>query len=88
MSRSRKKAIFKDTSRQRKRIYWKAVRKTWKQAVDKHIEPDLIEIPDKHVIKDDWEYRDWKYDLEYDTEPSRYKTIQETLELREKLRRK
>lgn len=82
MSRSRKKAIYKD--RGSKNIYHKVIRSNINQVVreaKKLEDPEEIEIPDGKTIINDYDYCDYSIDAEHDNDPR-------WAELKIKLRRK
>ena len=103
MSRSRKKAIYKDSGLSTSE-YWRPIRREWKQTltrVPRGIEVtwwwydwdvwcllNSIEFRNPKSIIDDYDYCDYIIDHEYDLSPSRCQTEEDVLKYRELLRRK
>jgi len=70
MSRSKKKAIYKDKGL--KKTYHKVVRSNVNQVVreSKKLEDlDEVEIPDEKTIINDYDYCDYSIDAEHDNDP-------------------
>ena len=73
MSRSRRKAIYKDKGI---RPYWRHVRRSINNAVRDifHLaDKEDYNIPNPREIIDDWEYCDYKFDCEYKQKDSEWK---------------
>jgi len=70
MSRSTKKAITKDTNSKRKKLYWRTIRRNHNNSLKKikFMDDDKLNdfsITNPKLIYNDWDYCDWKFDLEY-----------------------
>lgn len=73
MSRSRKKAIYKDKGI---RPYWRFVRSSINNSVRgilHLIDKEDYNIPNAREIIDDWEYCDYRFDCEYKCKDSEWK---------------
>jgi len=60
MSRSFKLNIYKETSKGRKRWYWRTIRR-----VQKEFLKQFKEIPDKRIIINDYNYSDYTIVISY-----------------------
>lgn len=69
MSRSTKKPIIKDAPRNAKKsaLYWRAVRKGFKRAVNRLARGEEVEIPSHHSLVNDYDYSDYTV-IPYDEE--------------------
>lgn len=89
MSRSRKKAIYKDKAD--KAWYWRVIRRVQNQVISQYKNYDSIEeieeVPHEKTIINDWDYCDYVSDFEYDSKPM-FLSEEEFNEIKEEYRRK
>lgn len=69
MSRSVRKAIVKDRPRNSKKSsdYWRSIRSVINNKVRVMKYDPEIELPEPQTIVNDYDYSDYKYDVEYHT---------------------
>ena len=91
MSRSRKKAIFKQGSGKNRKLCRRTVKKSQRMFLKNNLD-DIIEgkkvIPDGRSIVNDYDYCDYVSDCEHIKRPNYYSNIVDRDELRERLSRK
>lgn len=76
MSRSRKKAIYKDVS-YKKRVYHRIVRSNINQHVRNSYKLESVDdlvLPNPKEIINDYDYCDWSVNWEHDTNPENNET--------------
>lgn len=78
MSRSYKKAIYKDNTG--KKTYWRRIRSRWKNLMRSGADPE--QLPSEKTIVNDWDYCDYITDYEYNF------GIYDNQQNKEKLKRK
>jgi len=94
MSRSRKKAIYKDSWKGRTSFYWKTIRRKHNQLISQFYKKERFgywefddSLPNPKTIVNDYDYSD--YTIDYEHRDSRCFTDKERLKLwRDKLSRK
>lgn len=91
MSRSRKKAIFKEGSGKNRKLYRRTVKKSQRMFLKNNLD-DIAEgtkvIPDSRSIVDDYDYCDYVSDCEHIRRTNYYSNIVDRDELKERLSRK
>lgn len=92
MSRSRKKAIFKQGSGKSRKLYRRTVKKSQRMFLKNNLD-EIVEgtkvIPDGRSIVNDYDYCDYVSDCEHNIRrPNYYSNIVDRDELKERLSRK
>lgn len=84
MSRSRKRPIYKDKARF-KSIYWKVIRREWKQSLNNNYYHEDFELRNPKSIINDYDYSDYSFNvINWDS----YRTYEDWLYWKNKLSRK